>query len=190
MDNANKTSQLEEQQPENYITIKEFYQNYSGIRDEFKYEWNDGKIEKTKDMSQYLMNMFLRVFQVFGATEAYREGGGIMTQIRTKLPTNQIRLPEMAYFSKEELLQESNNGKSPAWVAEIVAEQDRAGIANKRIAEYFNGGAKSVWVILPESKKVNVFTAPDKMYVCSGPAVCSAAPAITGLEIPAEQLFT
>ncbi|MEO1259537.1 MAG: Uma2 family endonuclease [Bacteroidota bacterium] len=188
MDNTSTQPQNPEQEEVITISKKEFLSNYTGIQGGYKYEWNNGIVEKSKDMSQYVNGVFVRILQTFAHTEAYRSGGGIISQVRMSLPPNQVRQPEIAFYTKEMIMKESKESRA-SWVAEIVAAPDHNERVAGRVAEYFNGGAQSVWIILPESKQVEVFTAPAQKTTHSGPSVCSAAPAIDGLEIPAEQLF-
>ena len=75
------------------------------------------------------------------------------------------------------------------WVAEIISPTDRADDINNKLYEYFRAGVKVVWHIYPQSKKVDVFTAPEEVTICSGKTICSGAPAIPDLLIPAEELF-
>jgi hypothetical protein len=49
----------------------------------------------------------------------------------------------------------------------------------------------SNWHILPNHKEVHVYTGDklDKMTVCTGQTVCSAAPILPGFALPAEEIF-
>ena len=43
---------------DSYITLENFLRLYSNVEDGFKYEWNNGKIEKTASMNQTQISIF------------------------------------------------------------------------------------------------------------------------------------
>ena len=63
----------------------------------------------------------------------------------------------------------------PQCVAEVISESDNINRVEGKLDEYFSAGVKIVWHIFPVSKKVYVYTAPDKVTICMDKTICSGA---------------
>lgn len=176
--------------PARRISLEQFLLKYSDREDGYKYEWNNGRIEKSKAMNQQQSNLFFLLLEAFLKTNAFKSGGGLITE--TDMPTvgDQLRRPDIAFFTHQQrLLMKQGQNQIAPWVVEIISPTDNADKINQKLEEYFRAGVQVVWHIFPASQKVDVFTSPDDVKICRGKVICSAAPAVPDLEIAAETLF-
>jgi len=183
---------IAEQKPKSAkkITKEQFLRRYADREDGFKYEFNNGVIEKTKAINQQQAMIQAILLRIFIKTKAFAEGGLFTAETDMDTSKTQLRRPDLAIYSGNQVTKMKVGEKQVAlWVAEIISPTDRADDINAKVIEYFKAEVKVVWHIFPQLKKVDVFTAPDKVTICSGKTVCSGAPALPDFEISAEELF-
>ncbi len=172
------------------VSKAQFLREYANREDGYKYEWNDGVVEKTKAMNQQQSKFFYLLLQVFMKTKAAQSGGMLITETDLDTSPVQLRRPDIAYYTAGQLpkMWSGENQVAP-WVAEVISPTDRAEDINTKLVEYFLAGVQVVWHIFPHSKKVDVYTSPDDVTICRGDTVCSGSPALEGFEIKAGDLF-
>jgi Uma2 family endonuclease len=172
------------------ISLKEFLRDYSDKEDGFKYELNNGLIEKTSKMNQFQSKLFFILNRLFFNTIAFKNGGGLISESDMRTVGSQLRRPDIAYYSGEQikLMTPSSNQVAP-WLAEVISPTDNADKINEKLKEYFDAGVQVVWHIYPASAQVYVYTALDEVTICLGNKICSGAPALPDLEISAAKLF-
>ena len=157
----------------------------------FKYEWNNGTIEKSPKMitkeNFFICDRLIRLFQL---SKEYGTGGNLLTEPEFKTTTTQLRIPDMAYFSAEQF-KESRAGKDvvPPLAIEFVSDDDTYKKCLKKIDEYFSAGVQVVWFIFPELQRVYVYLSPRKINVCMENDQISAAPVLPDFKISAQALF-
>jgi Uma2 family endonuclease len=172
------------------ITKEQFLRDYSNRDDGFKYEYNNGLIEKTKGMNQQQSKFFILLLDLFIKTNAFKSGGRLVMETDMNTSNSQTRRPDIAFYSNDQLplMWKGINQVAP-WVIEIISPSDNAYKLNEKLEEYFKAGVQVVWQIFPASPKVEVYTALDKVQICMGKTMCTAAPALLDFEISAEDLF-
>ena len=180
--------------PENisdsYLSLDDFLRLYSNIEDGYKYEFNKGRIEKTKSMSQeqgFIQKILNRLFY---QTQVSREDGSFLAETDMKTSENQLRRPDLSIYYGEQQAKIANGENQVApWVAEIISPTDKADLINKKLEEYFLAGVKVVWHIFPTSDQVYVYTALEEVTICKGKTICSGQPALADFEISAAGIF-
>lgn len=172
------------------VSKARFLKEYADQEDGYKYEWNDGIVEKYQGMNQQQAEIYFLLMAYFQKTEASKTGGGLITETDMLTTPNQLRRPDVSFYTGEQrrLMKQGENQIAP-WVAEIISPSDNANKINSKLDEYFLAGVQVVWHIFPESKQVYVYTSPESVTICRGQTVCSAAPALPDLVISAEVLF-
>ena len=73
------------------ISLKTFLRDYSDKEDGYKYEWNDGIIEKTNSMNQEQTAIYLLLSRLFCQTEAFQNGGGLTAETDMRTLKKQLR---------------------------------------------------------------------------------------------------
>lgn len=176
---------------DSYTSLEDFLRLYSDMEDGFKYEWNNGKIEKTNKMNQVQISILNILMRLFTKTESYKLGGTFAPEMDMQTSQTQFRRPDLAIYSA---IQEKKmiNGENQIafWVGEIISPTDNINRVNKKVHEYFAAGVQVVWHIFPELDEVYVYTAPDEVTICREKRICSAKPALEDFEISAESIFS
>jgi Uma2 family endonuclease len=173
------------------VSLQTFLQRYSNIEDGYKYEFNNGVIEKTKTMDQEQTTLFAKLLRMYISTKSFQEGGTITSETNMNTTDLQLRKPDIAIYSAEQLsLMKNGQNQVAEWVAEVISETDQINHVNKKLEEYFQAGVKVVWHIFPNIETVYVYTATDKVAICKGEKICSGAPAVSDFQISAAQLFS
>ncbi len=171
------------------ISREEFLREYSDMEDGYKYEWNDGIVEKTKSMNQEQSRIFFLLNKFFAKTAASKKGGGLISETDMWTSKNQLRRPDILFFTGDQIEKLGKENQIAPWLAEIISENDKADKINEKLEEYFRAGVQVVWHIYPASKQVYVYTSVEDVTICRGKTVCSGAPAVPDFEVTAEELF-
>ena len=107
------------------ISLDSFLTEFSNLEDGYKYEWNHGIVEKTKAMNQEQTTIYLLLTRLFCQTQAFKEMGGLTAETDMMTSEHQLRRPDIAFFSGEQI-QKMKKGENQLaeWVAEIISESD------------------------------------------------------------------
>lgn len=176
------------------IDTLEKFRAWTPPEDGFKYEWNNGVIEKSPKMITF-ENLYIveRLTNFFHSLKAGLSAGGMLfTEPESMTSPTQLRIPDMAYYTAQQI-QEAAAGKMPGvpeFIIELVSDNDVHQKVLKKLDEYFNAGARVVWLIVPQLKVVYVYTSPIEVFICKGERVCSAEPVIPGFKITADALLS
>jgi Uma2 family endonuclease len=168
-------------------TLEEF-QNWEP-NDGFKYEWNDGELIKFTGMDKKQVYIFATLSKLF-----FKKGlslkGILVSEYDTMLTGIQMRRPDIAYLSDEQL-ENTKNGEDeiPQFVIEIISGNDNINLVEKKIVEYYKAGVVVVWLILPEEKTVHVYTSRKNVQICTDVDICSAKPVLPDFEISVNDIF-
>lgn len=157
--------------------------------DGFKYEWNDGEIIRLSGMKKkqyFIYNILSKLFY----EKSYYQLGTLMAEPDVMLTTRQMRRPNIAYLTDEQI-QRGRLGEDviPAFVVEVLSETDQAYRIEEKIVEYFKAGVQVVWNIIPEQEVVYVYTARKHVTICLEDDICSAAPVLSDFTISVNTLF-
>jgi len=157
--------------------------------DGFKYEWVDGTLKATTAMKNRERLLVSRLLRRFAQTKAYQEGGELLPETDTLLaPVNKVRIPDLAFFTRDELLQsEKGDEPIPSFVIEIISPSNTVDEVQTKLADY--SGVQVVWEIFPKNKSVRIYNSLKTVKICTDDDVCSAAPALPDFTITPNQLF-
>lgn len=160
--------------------------------DGFKYEWNDGEIIKFEKMKKKHLYLIRHLTRLFATTNAYQQGGELITEQNVLLTPNQMRRPDLAYFSGEQINTSliSDAEPIPAFAVEIISPTDDAEDVETKLVEYFKAGVQVVWHIYPENQVVYVYTSRKNVTLCLEDDVCRAAPVLPDFSLSVNALFT
>lgn len=157
--------------------------------DGFKYEWKDGEIIRFSGMKKKQYYIY-DVLNVLFIEKGYHRAGTFMAEPDIMLTAFQMRRPDMAYFTKEQI-QQGRQGEDviPAFVIEVLSETDMAYRIEEKIVEYFKAGVQVVWNIIPEQEVVYVYTSRKHVTICLEDDICSATPVLPDFTISVNTLF-
>ena len=175
--------------PPRRISIEKFLEKYRKGKNGFKYEWNNGIIEKTTATRQNELYIIQNLLELFFLLKP-RPSGILSSEIETWTTDVQWRKPDMAYFTQAQIRLGKTNVKTiPPFVIEVISQFDPINIVNDKVIEYFNAGVEIVWHIFPNQKMVYVFTSVKHITVCTGDDICSADPALPDYKISVNDIF-
>ncbi len=159
--------------------------------DGYKYEWNNGIVEKSLKMitpqNFYLVDHLTTLLEKTNPVQ----GGRLICEAGNMTSATQLRIPDIAYYTKSEIREAAQSTTWPvtAFAIEIISENDKINKVYKKLEEYFHAGVKVVWLIFPQLELVHVYTSPEQVTICKGKTICSAEAVIAGFMISATQLF-
>jgi Uma2 family endonuclease len=157
--------------------------------DGYKYEWNDGELIKFTGMDKKQVYIFATLNNLF-IRKGYWQIGTFVSEYDTMLTGIQMRRPDIAYFTKEQI-ENTKKGEDeiPQFVIEIISGNDNINLVEKKIVEYYKAGLAVVWLILPEEKTVHVYTSRKQVQICTDDDICSAKPVLPDFEISVNDIF-
>ena len=177
-------------QSDSYMSLEDFLRLYADIEDGYKYEWNNGQIEKTKSMNQEQGTIQDILMRLFCKTKTFQDGGLYLAETDMKTSATQLRRPDLAiYLAHQRDKIAKGENQIAAWIGEIISDSDNANKINEKVAEYFKAGVQVVWNIYPASNQIFVYTAVDEVTICQGERICSGQPALDDFEISVAALF-
>jgi len=158
--------------------------------DGFKYEWNDGELIKFTGMKKKQYYIY-DVLNLLFIEKGYYRIGSLMAEPDVMLTGIQMRRPDIAYFTREQVYQ-GRDGVDviPEFVVEIISETDQLYKIEDKLTEYFMAGVKVVWNIVPSHEIVYVYTSRKNVKICTDVDVCSAAPVLPDFEIKVNEMFS
>lgn len=159
--------------------------------DGYKYEWNNGIIEKSPKMI-IPANFFIvqRLNRLAQQTAAHKAGSELIAEPGTMASATQLRIPDMGFYTREQIAAARKGGfPVPNFAIEFVSDHDAYKKVLRKLDEYFQAGAQVIWLVFPELERVYVYTSPVDVMICQGSRVCSAAPVADDFQIAAEALF-
>ena len=175
------------------ITIKAFNQLYANKDDEYRYEWNNGLVEKTPrlSMNRSQLSIARKLTRFFSSTQAFKQLGELAWEIIMYLPTaKRNRIADFAYLTNEQVEEQEDLFPSVStFVIEIISKNDKADEVQLKLQQYFSDGVQVVWHIFPSQKTVHVYTSLYDVQICHGVKLCSAAPVLPDFNIPAQDIF-
>ncbi len=174
------------------LSLTAFLARYTDREDPYKYEWDNGKVEKkprsiNRDQFHIFQNLLLRLMR----TAAFAEKAMFICEVDMYLPqAKRTRRADIAFLSGTQM-QESVHGEPTVceFVIEIVSKNDQANELSEKILEYFANGVKVLWIIYPKIGKTEVWTSPRQATICFGTDVCSAAPVLPDFSLTAAEIL-
>ncbi len=171
------------------ISIEKFLEKYRKGKNGYKYEWNNGILEKTMAMKQNELYISQNLIEFFYQLPP-RPGGLLSQEIETWTTDVQWRKPDLAYFTQAQIrLGKDNINNIPPFVIEVISQYDPINTVNDKVIEYFKAGVKVLWHIFPNQKMVYVFTAIKNITVCTGDDICRADSVILGYNMSVNDIF-
>lgn len=170
------------------LTLEQFRRRYSDREDGYKYEFNNGLIEKSpSQMKVTQFHIVDNLTEAFRKTSAFQQGARLATEIEQLTSPVQLRRPDLAYLTRTKIQHDDESVSE--FVVEIISPTDSYLKVNKKLREYFKAGVKVVWQIVPEEQTVYVYTSPTKVTICEGETQYSAAPVVLDFTIAAKDIF-
>ncbi|MFN0035017.1 MAG: Uma2 family endonuclease [Saprospiraceae bacterium] len=170
------------------LTLEAFRRRYAKREDGYKYEYNDGEIEKTiwamKVSQFFIVNNLTRRFT---QTAAFAKGDALAIETEQVTLPNRLRRPDLHHLTAKKM--KTNDESISDFVIEIISDHDNIKHVYRKLEEYFEAGVKVVWHVFPELEKVYVYTSIFDVTICKGNIRCSAAPVLPDFDLAAAEIF-
>ena len=178
-------------QPMPKISWEDFQRKYLNREDRYKYEWVNGRVEKTSrnmDKSQIyiLVNLTRFLYTLKSANPNIK--GDLIAEGDTFFVGNHRR-PDIAFWTDAQI--EAGRREEevvPDFVIEVISKNDQVERVEDKMEDYAAAGVKVVWKIFPRLQRVDVYRGRT-ITVCKGQDLCSAEPVIEGFVIKAADVF-
>lgn len=116
--------------------------------------------------------------------------GEVMFLLSREPPT--LRIPDVSFVAITRLrLQPPDEyiEGSPELAIEVVSPSDPAEELEEKIRQYFDAGAKLVWIVYPKTRSVHVYTAPRTPAILEENDMLEAPELFPGWSVPVKDLF-
>jgi Uma2 family endonuclease len=136
-----------------------------------------------------VLGTFLEVF-----LEAHDLGIVLGSDGLVRMQPRQVRLPDLSFFSWDQfpnrlLPRAAILDRRPDLAVEILSPSNtRAEMARKR-REYFAGGARLVWEVDPEARRVRVYTDAETFTELGEDGTLDGGPVLPGFALPVRRWF-
>ncbi len=158
--------------------------------DGFKYEWFDGEVIRFEKMKKKHLKIISVLNHRFDKTTLKEKGGLLICEQDVILSGIQLRRPDLAYFSGQQIADSGNEEEQiPEFVIEIISPTDDAIKVEEKLIEYFKAGVSVLWHIFPEIETVYVYTGRKTVKICTDNDICSVSPLMADFEITVNELF-
>lgn len=174
------------------MSLKEFLDWDQGDLGGVKYEWKDGELEEKPGgwMKANERHIILNLEDRFYQTEAFKQGSRMIPETSCVLEAiNATRIPDLAYFNRQQVAESEDGQPVPPWVIEIISPSDRFYDIEDKAREYFDSGVKLLWQIYPRYQRVGILKSMSDVVVLSNSSICSAAPVLPEFEIAVADIF-
>jgi Uma2 family endonuclease len=120
----------------------------------------------------------------------YCTGADDLVRVLPKL----VRGPDVAFVSwatrpERVVPQEQISTKVPDLVVEVLSPSDTRKEMQIKLKEYFLGGVKLVWIIAPEKRTAEAYTAPDAVTAIPADGTLDGGTVLPGFAVPLAALF-
>ncbi|MCS7210754.1 MAG: Uma2 family endonuclease [Chloroherpetonaceae bacterium] len=152
-------------------------------------EYSEGEVFERSGMKTSELLIVSKILRKFFQTQAFRELNELFQEVDCWLSEKQMRRPDLAFFTREQIL-EAAEGKQPipAFVIEIISENDTVSYVENKVLEYQQAGVKVIWHIYPELKVVKVIRGKEARYF-EGDEAFDASPVVPDLKLSVRELF-
>ena len=173
-----------------YISQETYYKKYRNREDNFKYEWLNGTIEKTRkltaDKQVHILNNLRLPFYKLLINNEIR--GSFPAKLDTHIAST-IRIPDLCYFTPQQDYDAAYDGHPVSeFMIEVVSPSDKINDYASKLRDYKAAGVKVIWLIFPHVEEVYVYEGKT-MTIQSGLDICSALPVLPNFEITAADIF-
>lgn len=169
------------------ISKKEFLELQDQTEKVFEYV--EGEVIEITSMKNTERLIVDRLLRKFTKTSTYQKENSLLPETDCWLSENQMRRPDLAYFTREQILEASKGAHPiPAFVIEIISENENGNYIENKILEYQKAGVQVIWCIYPKLKRVKVVRGKEARYYEEGEEL-NASPVIEDLKIKVSELF-
>jgi Uma2 family endonuclease len=136
-----------------------------------------------------VLGAFLEVF-----LEGHDLGIVLGADALVRMQPRQVLLPDLSFFSWDQfpdrvLPRQAILDRRPDLAVEILSPSNTPAEMARKRREYFAGGARLVWEVNPETRRVRVYTGPDAFTEVGEEGLLDGGPVLPGFVLPVRRWF-
>lgn len=113
-----------------------------------------------------------------------------MTRLDSYVSDTCLRVPDLSYYDASQIeAMRQKEKQATRFAIEILSDSESYQDVLDKIQDYFDGGVRLVWYIVPKQRKIYVYPSPDESKVYKGSDVISAAPVLPDFQFMVADLF-
>ncbi len=178
-----------------YISWETFEKRYLTREDGHTYEWTNGLVEKTRNSmgptQLYIHRNLIELF--YQLSNDGNHAGGLLAEPDLLFNSETHKRPDFAWLTNRQINRLSEKGaiEIPAFVIEVISNNDAAQKLADKMMLYRTAGVQVVWLIYPNQQEIHVYASHnlEQMTVCYGNKICSAAPVLPTFAFEAKDVF-
>lgn len=159
--------------------------------DGYKHELVDGEVTTmpTSFIHDILAANFIAMLKRFA------KGLGFVaaSQAGFRMVSGNIRCPDASFTCKDRYPDgrpcEGFGDASPDICIEVISPSENQADMLRKIGEYFESGARQVWLVIPETERVILFTSPIDMRTLTGDDELTAGDILPDFKCVVKELF-
>lgn len=176
--------------PTNLQTVEEFEQWERHYAHEGSYEFVRGRIIPKPAMKQEELDLIDFLIRQFIDTPQFKQKHALYSEIDSYVDSFRKRVPDLTYFTAEQRQAIRRKERvNTLFAIEILSDSESHQDVLDKIQDYFDGGTKLVWYIVPKQQKIYAYTSPDESKAFKGAEVISAAPVLPDFQFVVADLF-
>jgi len=117
--------------------------------------------------------------------------GKIVSSVGFRLYGNVVRAPDVALISREQMKDldpDDYVDGAPALAIEVISPTDSFEDISKKVDQHLAGGALSVWIIIPKTRKVEIYGPNPSRIVLDNREIITD-PVLPGFSLRVSELF-
>lgn len=166
--------------------------------DKDHFEVIDGRFVEMPPMSIYASQIASDLHTALNHfVRTQRRGRAVVEGLfRLPLPRDRIRKPDVAFVSFERWPESRPMPEvAAAWticpdlIVEVISPTDLAEDTLEKIEEYFEAGARLVWIVYPRRRIVHVYESPTRLNGLTRADTLDGGTVLPGLQIRLDEIF-
>jgi Uma2 family endonuclease len=150
-------------------------------------------VEKTVGLKESLIAGYL-VRKLGNYVEDHTLGEVAGADGTIKLLPGMVRIPDVAYFARnkiptEAVLDDAIPELYPDLAVEVLSPNNTKREMQRKLKDYFFAGVRLVWYVDPETRTVEVYTAPDQVTRLTEADTLTGDPVLPGFTLPVAAVF-
>lgn len=159
------------------------------------YEIVDGRYLEWPEMGALPEEIASILFICLGAFIRQAGLGRPIVEGRFQITPEKLRRPDLAFLSFERWPKSRRAGSVRVWdicpdlAVEVISQSDEAWDVIAKVREYFDAGARAVWLVYPNVEVVHVYHAWDRVEVVTRAGTLDGGAVVPGFRLPLAELF-
>lgn len=176
--------------PTDLQTVQEFEQWERQLLTGGSYEFVRGQIIEKDAMKQAEFFIVKFLTRLFITTAAFQDGDELTPEMDSYVDETRRRRPDLAYFTSDQIRATRMGVRQKTLFAiEILSDSESHESVLDKIQDYFDGGAQLVWYIVPNRRRIDVYTSPEMMSAYKENDLITAAPVVPEMQFKVVDMF-